>query len=80
MAPPIEATKEKSMILQKDMLAKQFQDLATAKDAGKKAGAGMSHRQAPWAARRRSGAGSGTASATTFGMSIVKRVPRPSRL
>lgn len=36
MAPPIEATKEKSMILQKDMLAKQFQDLATAKDAGKK--------------------------------------------
>src|SRR3989304_8538225 len=36
MADPKEAIKEKSMNLQKDMLAKQFQDLANAKETGKK--------------------------------------------
>jgi len=36
MADPKEAIKEKSMVLQKDMLAKQFNDLANAKKLGKK--------------------------------------------
>ncbi len=36
MADPKEAIKEKSMIIQKDMLAKQFSDLSQAKDLGKK--------------------------------------------
>ena len=36
MANPQDAIKEKSMILQKDMLAKQFQDLGKAKELGKK--------------------------------------------
>jgi benzoyl-CoA reductase subunit B len=36
MADPKEAIKEKSMIIQKDMLAKQFSDLSKAKELGKK--------------------------------------------
>jgi benzoyl-CoA reductase subunit B len=36
MAAPIEAIKEKSMLLQKEMLAKQFQELSMAKELGKK--------------------------------------------
>ena len=36
MADPKEAIKEKSMIIQKDMLAKQFSDLSQAKELGKK--------------------------------------------
>src|SRR3990167_4415161 len=36
MADPTEALKEKSMNLQKDMLAKQFHDLGKAKELGKK--------------------------------------------
>lgn len=36
MAQPTEALKEKSMILQKDMLAKQFHDLSKANETGKK--------------------------------------------
>src|SRR3990172_9311668 len=36
MADPKEAIKEKSMNLQKDMLAKQFRDLSNAKELGKK--------------------------------------------
>ncbi|MBI4944866.1 MAG: benzoyl-CoA reductase subunit B [Bacteroidetes bacterium] len=36
MADPKEAIKEKSMVIQKDMLAKQFHDLSKAKELGKK--------------------------------------------
>ena len=36
MSNPAEAIKEKSMVLQKDMLAKQFHDLSKAKELGKK--------------------------------------------
>lgn len=36
MAAPIEAIKENSMLLQKEMLAKQFQELSMAKELGKK--------------------------------------------
>src|ERR1035437_1803031 len=36
MANPKEAIKEKSMVIQKDMLAKQFHDLSKAKELGKK--------------------------------------------
>lgn len=36
MADPKEAIKEKSMVIQKDMLAKQFSDLSKAKELGKK--------------------------------------------
>jgi benzoyl-CoA reductase subunit B len=36
MGKPKEAVKEKSMIIQKEMLAKQFQDLSKAKELGKK--------------------------------------------
>ena len=36
MADPKEAIKERSMVIQKDMLAKQFQDLSKAKELGKK--------------------------------------------
>lgn len=36
MANPKDAVKEKSMIIQKEMLAKQFNDLSRAKDTGKK--------------------------------------------
>ena len=36
MSNPKEAVKEKSMIIQKDMLAKQFSDLSKAKELGKK--------------------------------------------
>ena len=36
MADPKEAIKEKSMIIQKEMLAKQFSDLSKAKELGKK--------------------------------------------
>lgn len=36
MADPKEAIKEKSMVIQKDMLAKQFNDLSKAKELGKK--------------------------------------------
>lgn len=36
MADPKEAIKEKSMVIQKEMLAKQFNDLSKAKDLGKK--------------------------------------------
>lgn len=36
MANPKEAIKEKSMIIQKEMLSKQFQDLSKAKELGKK--------------------------------------------
>ncbi len=36
MAQPAEVIKEKSMVMQKEMLAKQFHDLSTAKESGKK--------------------------------------------
>lgn len=36
MAEPIEAIKEKSMLIQKEMLAKQFKELSQAKEMGKK--------------------------------------------